>query len=98
MPLVSLRDVSIRAGYVEKLPVSMWGVGFSRRRYLILRKMHIDWYEKEEDAESAFAEELDLTAAESRRNRRVRHGSALFVGYTSCTPLSSYGCIIVEAN
>ena len=63
MPLISLEDVRIHAGYVEKLPVSMHGLGLWRQRYLVLIRSQLQWYTKQEHSER-ISEELGLAAAD----------------------------------
>ena len=92
MPLVSLRDVVVHAGYVEKLPVSMRGLGAWRRRFLVLRKGQLDWFEHETHAEVAFAEELDLTAADRPPN------GTLTLDETAVVDRGTAGCLGVRTS
>ena len=58
MPLVSLSEVSIHAGYVEKLPVSKRGLGSWRRRYLVLVRNQLEWH-AEQPNEQRLSEDFD---------------------------------------
>jgi len=86
MPLISLGDVSIHSGTVEKLPVSMRGMGLWRKRFMVLRRGQIDWFDDQVHAETSFSEELDLTAAErpARGTLSLDGGAVLDKGTAGC--------------
>lgn len=101
MPLISLGDVAIYSGIVEKLPVSMRTLGLWRKRFMVLRRGKIDWFDDQAHAETVFSEELDLTAAErpSRGTLLLDGGAVLDKGTAGCLAVrTSTGTLWIRAS